>query len=241
MMADFAVKVRDFEGPLDLLLSLIEDRKLLVNDVSISKVADDFLTYIQSKGGFPLAEASHFVLISATLLLLKSRSLLPVLSLTHDEEEDIHDLEFRLRIYQAVRVAARNFPNGSERIFFGSGARITDPLFTPPTDLSMQAVDDAIRRVLQNAPKKELVPEITVQSVVSLEEMMMRLEERIQKAFELSFSDFAKGSSDKREVVVSFLAMLELTKRGLLLVTQESSFGDIKMSYSGEIGNPRYD
>ncbi len=241
MATNFAVKVMDFEGPLDLLLSLVEDRKMLVNDVSLTKVSDDFLKYIQEQGGFPLAEASQFVLVSATLLLLKSRSLLPVLSLTREEEEDIHDLEYRLRIYQAVRQASRNFPNGASRIFFGTGARITEPLFTPSPDLSIQSVDEAIRRVLSNAPRKEVMQEVSVQSVVSLEDMMERLQTRIQKALELSFKDFAGGAVDKREVVVSFLAMLELTKRGLLLVTQEKSFGDITMSYSGDVGAPRYE
>jgi segregation and condensation protein A len=239
MDTNFAVKVRDFEGPLDLLLSLVEDRKMLISDVSLSGVADEFLKYIESRGGFPMGEAAQFVVVSATLLLLKSRSLLPVLSLTNEEEGDIQDLEHRLKLYQVIREAVRGFRSNG-RMYFGGGARITDPLFMPSKDLTLPNVTEAVNRVLQNAPRVEKRTEVSVQTVMSLEEMMERLEERIQKALKLSFSDFS-GNVDKREIVVSFLAMLELTKRGLLLVSQERSFGDITMNYSGSVGAFKYD
>lgn len=235
----FAVKVRDFEGPLDLLLSLIEDRKMLISDVSLASVSDEFIKYIESRGGFPMNEAAQFVVVSATLLLLKSRALLPVLSLTDEEEGDIKDLEYRLKLYQVIREATRNF-RGNGRMFFGSGARITDPIFMPSKDLTLDNVNDAVNRVLVNAPRIEKRREISVKAVMSLEEMMERLEERIQKALSMSFKDFA-GGVDKREIVVGFLAMLELTKRGLLLVSQERTFGDITMDYSGTVSAPKYD
>lgn len=238
MSDGFAVKVRDFEGPLDLLLSLIEDRKMLISDVSLSSVADEFLKYIETRGGFPIGEAAQFVVVSATLLLLKSRALLPVLSLTQEEEGDIQDLEYRLRLYQAIREATRNFRTNG-RMYFGGGARITDPIFMPSKDLTQANVDEAINRVLANAPRIEKRSEVSVKTVMSLEEMMERLEERIQKALHLTFKDFA-GGVDKREIVVGFLAMLELTKRGLLLVNQERSFGEITMNYSGEVSAPKY-
>lgn len=240
-MSSFAIKVRDFEGPLDILLNLIEDRKMLISDVSLSSVADDFLKYIEGKGGIPLGETAQFILVSATLLLLKSRSLLPVLSLTDEEEGDIKDLEFRLKLYQVYRQAAKSLPNGAMRIFFGMGAKSAEPIFTPSRDLSAEALREAASRVLMNAPKIEARKETTVQSVISLEDMIDRLSNRIQSAIEMSFKDFSSSASDKRELVVSFLAMLELAKRGLVLVRQDSQFGDIRMNYSGEVSAPRYD
>lgn len=241
MSTAFSVKVRDFEGPLDLLLSLIEDRKMLINDVSITSVADDFLKFIQEQSTFPLGQAAHFVYISATLLLLKSRSLLPVLSLTEEEEGDVKDLEFRLRVYQAIRTASKVLPNGVARMFFGSGAKIEDPVFMPSQDLSLSSIQDAIGRVLANAPKETKLSEVSVASVISLEDMIDRLSERIQKAMHMTFSSFAGSTTDKREVVVSFLAMLELVKRGMLLVEQERDFAEIRMNYTGTVGAPRYD
>jgi len=241
MTTAFAVKVRDFEGPLDLLLNLIEERKMLVSDVSLSKVADDFLAYLREENTLPLGETAHFLVVSATLLLLKSRSLLPVLLLTEDEEEDIHDLEFRLKLYQAVKTAAKYLPNGDSRIFFGGGTTVAEPMFVPSPDLSKDSIEEAMLRVLESVPKTEKRSEVSVKTVISIEEMMQRLSERIQKALQMTFTEFAGSESDKREVVVSFLAMLELTKRGLVLVEQQRSFGDITMHYSGEPAAPRYD
>lgn len=241
MASAFAVKVRDFEGPLELLLNLIEERKMLISDVSISGVADEFLKYLEGKTGLPLAETAHFLVVSATLLLLKSKALLPVLSLSEEEQEDIHDLEFRLRLYQVMRGISRHLPNGNRRIFFGAGAAITDPIFLPSKDLSRESVTEAMHRVLLNAPREEKRDEVSVQTVVTLEEMMNRLSERIQKALHMTFRDFAGTEADKKEVVVGFLAMLELTKRGLVLVDQQRSFGEITMQYSGAASAPRYD
>lgn len=243
MSATFTVRAGDFEGPLDLLLSLIEERKLLVNDVSLTQVADDFLEYLKSQPKFPMGQAAQFVLIAATLILLKSRSLLPVLSLSKDEEGDIRDLEFRLKIYQVFRTVSRALGNVSRgRMFFGYGARIDEPIFSPPPDLSVQSLTEAASRALESAPRIHLTPEVSVQSVVTLEEMIDRLSQRIEKAINLSFKEFAGASkTDKKELVVGFLAMLELVKRGMLAVSQEASFGDITMNYQGTVKAPNFE
>ena len=99
----YTVKTEAFEGPLDILLSLIEKRKLHINDVSLSKVADDFIAYINSIEEFPLEESADFILIASTLILIKSKSLLPTLDLSIEEEEDISTLEDRLREYQKIK------------------------------------------------------------------------------------------------------------------------------------------
>ena len=236
----FSVKAGDFEGPLDLLLTLIEERKMLISDISLSQVADDFLKYLETHVALPMGQAAHFVVIAATLLLIKSRALLPVLTLTDEEEGDVKDLEFRLAAYQVIRNAARGMSTLTKRMFFGSGARITDPVFVPPKDLSREAIVEAAARALQNAPKIAERKEVAVQNVVSLESMIDRLSERIQKAIHMSFRDFAGSAGDKRELVVGFLAMLELVKRGLLMAEQQNSFGDITMNYNGAMSTPKF-
>lgn len=241
MDAVFSVKTPVFEGPLDLLLSLIEDRKLLISDVSLTKVADDFIGYIQNQVAFPVGTAANFILVSATLLLLKSRALLPVLSLTKDEEGDIKDLEFRLKLYQLFRNVATDLGQRKQRMFFGFGIRTNDPVFTPPSDLSVISISEAISRALQSVPKQQKRNEISVQSVISLEEMIDTLSERISRAIEMTFSDFTgKNATNKKEVVIGFLAMLELFKRGLVLVEQDQSFGDIRIAYNGSMQVPRF-
>ena len=99
----YKVKTSVFEGPLELLLNLVEKRKLLINEVSLAKVADDFITYAKGLEKFPVAESANFILIASTLVLIKSRSLLPALALTEEEEGSVVELEQRLKIYQRTR------------------------------------------------------------------------------------------------------------------------------------------
>src|SRR3989344_7391616 len=94
---EFKIKTEIFEGPLDLLLNLIEKHKVFINDVSLTKVTDDFINYIKSFANLPISHTANFILVASTLLLLKSRSLLPILELSPEEEQSITDLETRLK------------------------------------------------------------------------------------------------------------------------------------------------
>lgn len=240
MTTAFSVKTSYYEGPLSLLLDLVEDRKMLVSDVSLSDVADAFLNFISDREVFPLGEAAQFIVIASTLLLLKSRALLPILTLTDDEEGDIKDLELRLRLLQVVRNAARSMALRRARAYFVQGIRVTDPLFVPPHDMTPTALRHAAHAVLASAPRKKVFEEVEVKSVVSLDEMIARLTERVQTAIRLSFKDFAGAGADPREVVVGFLAMLELVKRGFASVTQVGHFEEITIEYTGVADTPRY-
>lgn len=236
----FNVKTAIFEGPLDLLLNLIEERKMLVSDVSLAEVADGFLAYIGEQKTFPVGETAQFIVVAATLLLLKSKALLPVLSLSDDEESDVHDLEKRLRALQLIREAAKRLSQQKGRIFLGEGIRIDEPLFMPSADMTPMGIVDALREALRHAPRKKLVDEVEVKKVVSLDEMIDRLTERVQNAIRMTFRDFAQGATDPREVVVGFLAMLELVKRGFAHVSQDAQFEEISIEYAGTADTPRY-
>lgn len=214
---------------------------MLVSDVSLSKVADDFIAFVQAHECFPAGQAAHFILVAATLLLIKSRALLPVLSLTDDEEEDIHDLERRLALYKLFRDAGRMLGGLKGRLFFGGLYRDSTPIFAPSPDMSVEALRQAARTVLMRAPTIETRKEIAVTAVVSLEDMMGRLATRIERALSLTFKDFVGASEDRREIVVGFLAVLELVKRGMLLAEQGEHFSEISMSYAGAAHSPRYD
>src|SRR3989338_4435492 len=95
-----SVKTEVFEGPLDLLLELIEKRKLLISDVSLAQVCDEYIAQINAMHEMPVGETAEFVSLAATLLLIKSHSLLPTLELSPDETGDIKELEYRLGLYQ---------------------------------------------------------------------------------------------------------------------------------------------
>ena len=103
METDFKVKVGEFEGPLELILDLIEKRKLHISDISLSQVADEFIEYIKSFEEFPMSDSADFILVASTLLLIKSKSLLPNLPLTEEEQGSIEDLENRLSAYKKYK------------------------------------------------------------------------------------------------------------------------------------------
>ncbi|NQV93403.1 segregation/condensation protein A [Candidatus Kaiserbacteria bacterium] len=239
---DFKVTFEGFEGPLELLLSLIEKRKLPINDVSLASVTDDYIKHIEQQGQFPLSQTSHFILIASTLLLIKSKSLLPTLDLTSEEEESMESLERQLKLYKQNKELsihiARMF--GEHILFSAEEVKILDPVFSPPQDASLGSLQEGIVRVLQRLPKVNLVPEAVVKKVVSIEEMIENLTARITKNLRVSFSEFSNiGKAEKIEVIVGFLAMLELAKQGIISLTQDKTFSDITME-TDSVGTPKY-
>lgn len=240
-MTHFTVSVGNVEGPLDLILSLIEERKMLVSDVSLAHIAEDFIAYIKARDTFPAGEAAHFILIASTLLLIKSRTLLPVLTLTEEEEGNIDDLERRLTLYKIFKEAARGLMALDGRLYFSGMVHTKTPVFAPGPDMTLTALHQAACEVLLKAPQEEKKKEVSVQSVISLEDMMGRLATRIERALSVTFSEFVGSPEDRREIVVGFLAVLELVKRGMLSVEQQDRFSDITMHYAGDVQSPRYD
>jgi segregation and condensation protein A len=237
----FTVKQAHFEGPLDLLLDLIEKRKLFVNDVSLAKVADDYISYVRNLSEFPVADSAHFVLIASTLLLIKSKSLLPTLNLTSEEQASIDDLQLRLKIYERMRdLSMKIKPMIGRNVMFPRGERKLSPVFSPDEDMTIPNLILAAKRVLQNIPKREFLPKVVVDKVISLEQMITNLTERIGTSLRMSFKEFSSAhKGEKVNVIVSFLAMLELVKQGVINVAQEKHFDDIHME-TESVGIPRY-
>ncbi len=239
MEGTYQVKTHVFEGPLDVLLELVTKRKLFVNDVSLSQVTDDFIRYIEERekvdGGFPLSESAEFILIASTLMLIKSRSLLPALQLTTEEESSIEDLENRLVVYARVKELAVLLRGmyGKNMIFEKEARKSVINIFAPDAKTDTTNLLAALERVIMTLPKKESLPKVTVRKVISLEEMIERLSDRISRASRMSFRDFHGTEGEmtpekKVSIIVGFLAMLELVKRGAISVSQESG-GEIEM------------
>lgn len=250
MESSYNVKTHIFEGPLELLLSLIEKRKLFINDISLAQVADDFISYTKSLENFPISESAHFVLIASTLVLIKSKSLLPTLTLTEEEQESIDDLEKRLAEYQKYKALSRHlkdrFGIKTEYLRLPSKEKII--IFTPDKETTVSRIVETIKSVITAIPKKEFVPKAVIQKVISLEEMIESLTDRIKISMKMSFKDFANSrvlgqagmdKADKVNVIVSFLAMLELVKQGVIQVRQDKDFHDIEME-TQTIGVPSY-
>jgi len=237
----FSVKTPAYEGPLELLLDLIEQRKLLVNDISLAAVTDDYVQHVRNQSSFPMEAVANFIQIAATLLLIKSKSLIPDLTLTEEEQEDIHDLEERLKQYEQVREAARTLSRlFGKRVMLARGERTPEPMFAPSKDLSTETLAQALNDMLAAIEKKEKLPEVRVRPMVTIEEMMGKLAERVQTAMTLSFKEFAGSAKEKVEVIVSFLALLELVKQGAIDASQHEAFADIRLTNTQSSAVPRY-
>jgi segregation and condensation protein A len=237
----FKIKTEVFEGPLDLLLSLIEKKKLFINDIALAKVADDYIAYLQNQEKFPIAQSADFLVIASTLLLIKSRSLIPSLNLTEDEQHDINDLERRLKIYQRIKELSVHIKQrfGRDMIFYAE-PRKAIPVFSPDTSMTKESFLTAIMSVIKALPKVENIPKAVVRKVISLEEMIGNLTDRIKSSIKLSFKEFAKvGKEERVNVIISFLAMLELVKQGIVNVRQDNHFDDIEIE-TQHTGVPHY-
>jgi segregation and condensation protein A len=245
MEGSYTVKTEVFEGPLDLLLELVTKRKLFVNDVSLAQVTDDFVRYIEEHDEFPIGESAEFILVASTLMLIKSRSLLPMLQLTEEEEESIQDLENRLQVYARIKELAGELKKiyGKEIIFDKTPSKISAVIFAPDAKTDPENLLSALERVMESLPRREALPKVLVKKVISLEEMIERLAERISKASKFKFHEFhgSKGAltyEKKVSIIVGFLAMLELVKRGAIRVSQEGR-GAIEIE-SEMVGTPTY-
>jgi segregation and condensation protein A len=238
----FKIKTEVFEGPLDLLLNLIEKRKLFINDIALSKVADDYIAYLRNLEKFPIADSADFLVIASTLLLIKSKSLLPNLSLSEEEQSDVNDLERRLKIYQRIKELSVHIKNQfGKDIIFAPEPRKAIAVFSPDQTMTKDNLLTAIIFVIKALPKKaEDIPKAIVRKVISLEEMIGNLTDRIQSSIKLSFREFAKvGKEERVNVIISFLAMLELVKQGIVSVKQNNQFEDIEIE-TQQTGVPHY-
>ncbi|HVT75285.1 MAG TPA: segregation/condensation protein A, partial [Candidatus Paceibacterota bacterium] len=154
-------------------------------------------------------------------------------------------------IYERMRdLSAKLKPLFGANVMFARGERRLDPVFSPDTDMTVANIFAAAGRALANLPKREFLPKIVVDKVISLEEMIGNLTKRVAESLRMSFREFsghggaggsgaAEAQAKKVDVIVSFLAMLELVKQGIINVTQERHFDDIHMETEG-VGVPKY-
>jgi segregation and condensation protein A len=232
----FKVKQEAFEGPVEVLLELIEKRKLFVNDVSLAAVTDDFIQYMQTVG-MQAGETANFLAVAATLILIKARSLLPNLELSPEETESITNLERRVALYQVISHISLELIKGyNKKVSFEGIRRMTGIVFAPDEKLTLDQLPSLIGEMQGRIPppvaKK---PEARVYKTISISEVLNTLQERIERAMSTSFNAIRVASPDMDErsqkvyTIVSFLGMLELVRRGIVAAEQNELFEDITL------------
>jgi len=240
---NYTIKTPVFEGPFAILLDLVERRKLFINDMSLAAVTEDYLNYINTLGGLEKVgsdKISSFIVVASTLILIKSKSLLPNLDLTAEEESNIHTLEERLRLYELFsKLSVHVKGNFGKKIIFPAHERKYDTLvFLPDSQITAERMMTFANEVLGRMPKKTALPEVPVKKVISIEEMIDSLTERIKNSMKMSFKDFsgqARTREEKVIVIVGFLAILELVRQGIVNAIQEERDGDITIERYEEI------
>ncbi len=221
-----------FEGPLDLLLDLIERQKLNITEVSLAQVADQFLEYLQEAENIELAQLADFLSVASKLILIKSKALLPMLELSHEEEEDIEELKRRLEEYRKFKKVVKKIAllDKNKKMFYSrqsySGMGIT---FLPPKNIRADDLKTAFQNILKEIPKVDELTRETIEEVISLKDRIKFLQQSLTERAELSFSSMISKSGSRVEVVVTFLAMLEMIKQRIIIVDQVGMFEEIKL------------
>lgn len=222
-----------FEGPLDLLLELIVKNKLDITDISLSQVADEFIAYMQENSELIGPEhLSDFLLIAGKLVLIKSRAILPLLELEKEEEEDIEELKRRLRDYKRFKEVfphIKTLYDRKEQSFCRSGYVGVGPVFCPPQNLLLEDLEGLFASAITKMPAKEEVAPRRKLVKFSIADKIGEIKQRILDRVQVTFRSIIDGKKDKVEVIVTFLAMLELVRKNQAVIDQEEMFGDISI------------
>jgi len=233
----YQVKTDKFEGPLELLLELIEKEKMDITELSLSGVADEYLEYLRNNQNIKLENLVEFLAVASKLILIKSRALLPMLQFTEEEEEEIKDLTYQLAEYKKFKEASvkLNELALAKRICYSRESfNLWKTVFYPPENFMANDLKKYFLQVLAEIPVKEKLPEEVVEEVITLEERINDLEQRLRGQVTTSFSKLISGAKSKVDVIVSFLALLEMVKQRIISVDQNSLFQEIKLKMLSE-------
>ncbi len=228
-----------FSGPLGLLLSLIESEEMDITEVNLAKIADEYVNYIRGAIDINPEEMADFLVVAAKLLFIKSKALLPYLY-TAEEEEEIDDLEKQLRMYKEFVEASKKIKELIEQKHFlflpplikNRRHQFNLPVFSPPTKLTPDILRDVLIRIITLLEKKqeEKLPEEILEPKINLEERIAWIKKMLLDKIRINFSKLLQSAQTKTEIVVNFLAILELAKQKELIFEQAELFSEIHLS-----------
>jgi segregation and condensation protein A len=225
----YHVRLTQFEGPLDLLLHLIRRDKINIYDIPISHITKEYLSYIEVMQELRLEVAGEFFVMAATLMRIKAQMLLPRRPDEEDEEDPREELVRNLLEYRKFKEAASHFAEkeSDRRMVF------TRPAPNPPDDaqapslmeVSIFDLVDAFKKVMDDL-KKQISYRIEKESY-TVEEKITLIRDKLDSNSEILFTELFSGSTDRMEIIVTFLAILEMVKYGDLSARQMTAGGDV--------------
>lgn len=240
---DMTVKLQVFEGPLDLLLHLLEKNKVNIYDIPIVEITNQYMEYIAEMKRQDLNVMSEFLVMAATLLDIKSKMLLPKQETVEEEEEDPRAelvqqlLEYKM--YKCMAYELRDRQLDAQRVLFKEPTIPKEVLaYEQPVDLTELVSDMTLAKlndIFKSIMRKQVDKVDPIRSKfgkiekeeVSLSDKMLYLEEYCKSHQSFSFRNLLEKQAGKMEVIVTFLAILELMKTGKIFISQEHTFDDI--------------
>ncbi len=229
------IVIEKFEGPLGLLLQLIEKEELDITQISLAKIADQFVNYIKNSAQINPDEMADFLVVAAKLLLIKSRALLPYLY--PEEEKEIEELEQQLKMYKEFLEAAKQIEAILKkkkfmfaREFNRKAVLANVNLFSPPKSLTSSDLVMVFQDLLARIELPEKLEEDTLDYKVNIEDKILTIQQMLLNRIKIGFNRILASTKSKTEIIVSFLAMLELIKQKDVAVQQNGLFTEILIS-----------
>ena len=243
----YAIKIDNFEGPLDLLCHLIDKNKMNIYDINLSQITDQYIDYLKEQEKLNLEIASEFLVMASTLLYLKSKNLLPK---QEEEEEEITEEELIRRIIEykkfkeISKVLKQNYLEYSNR-YYKLPEEIELPKQKIEKDYTKDVIPDIYKNVIekneqkinQNAKNIEKIAITDNYTVASKVRQMFKVLVK-QKSFIFN-KLFSIKKHNKQEVVTAFSGLLELSRRSKVETDQEELFGDILVKKSNKKANKK--
>ena len=242
---EMTVKLQVFEGPLALLLYLLDKNKVNIYDIPIVEITNQYMAYIAEMQKQDLNVLSEFLVMAATLLDIKSKMLLPASETENEEEADPRNelvqqlLEYKM--YKCMAYELKDRQIDASRVMYKEPTIPKEVLaYEEPVDLEKLVGDLTLAKlneIFRSIMRKQIDKIDPIRSKygkiekeeVSLEEKMFRVEEFAMHHRNFSFRNLLEAQSSKVEVIVTFLALLELMKVGKIVISQEHLFDDIKI------------
>lgn len=222
------VLLEQFEGPLELLLELIEHEKLSITDISLSQVTEQYMSFLQQLAERNPEELADFLVIASKLLLIKSRILLPELVTDEDDEQELAmQLKMYKEYYDASKIIQKIISKKTFSFSRMKPAVTIEPVFNPPQSLHVSLLHSLFREILEDVQHIVDLPKKRIRRTISLQEKIQSIHDLVSRQAQISFKTLFSKASTKMEIIVTFLALLELVKQRLVFVNQEEKFDDI--------------
>jgi len=223
------IKLEKFQGPLDLLLQLVEQEEMKITDVSLSEVTEQFVKYLAELSEDNSEEVADFLVIATKLVYLKSRILLPYL---YPEEDEGPSLADQLKMYQQYIEASKKV----EELWLGgvmAYGRVEPPVrakdFVLPNNAHVDDLRESMIKLVSRLKPINPLPRVSIDRGITVKDKIEKILSALKQYKKISFRDVLARAESKTDIIISFLAVLDLLKEAKAVAYQDSSFSDLEI------------